>query len=237
MGANPYLVLLLAVAGTIILLLSGAFPNGENVAGGNAAAEEQEAIANQVVRTIPASQAFALIEQNGQNQDFIIIDVRRPDEFAGGHIASAINIDSSRFSEQLPGLDPNTTYIICCLRGGRSAAVRKLMRDAGFREVYEIEGGISAWEAAGFPVVRDQCNPRTICIGYFPVFFCIKTTIARYTKRHVSAAIPARQSGRSGSPEPRRGYGTEHERTDTRNRGLPVPRCIVPSARLTFLDY
>lgn len=109
---------------------------------------------NQTVRTIPPAEAFALIEEKGENPDFVVIDVRRPDEFAGGHIADAVNINSATFAEHLKDLDPDGTYAIYCRSGARSSGVREMMRKAGFREVYEIEGGINAWTAAGFPVVR-----------------------------------------------------------------------------------
>jgi len=109
---------------------------------------------DRIIRTIPPAEASALIEEMGQGSGFVVIDVRRPGEFAAGHIRGAINIGSVQFSEHLASLDPGGTYVIYCQRGGRSAGVRELMREAGFREVYEIEGGMSAWRAAGLPVVR-----------------------------------------------------------------------------------
>ena len=108
-----------------------------------------------IFRTIPPAGASALIEEREGDPGFVVVDVRRPDEFAGGHIPGAVNINSAEFSEHLQDLDPDGTYIIYCQRGGRSAGVRELMREAGFREVYEIEGGMSAWQAAGLPVAGD----------------------------------------------------------------------------------
>ncbi len=110
---------------------------------------------NQTIRTIPPAEAFALIEERGHDPGFVIIDARRPDEFAGGHIAGAVNIDSATFAERIKDLDPGVTYIIYCRTGGRTAGVRDMMRDAGFSEVYEIQGGISAWTSAGFPAVKE----------------------------------------------------------------------------------
>lgn len=107
---------------------------------------------DRIIRTIPPVEASALLEEREGDPGFVVIDVRRPDEFAGGHIPGAINIDSADFSEHLDALDRNGTYLVYCQRGGRSAGVRELMREAGFREVYEIEGGMSAWKAAGLPV-------------------------------------------------------------------------------------
>jgi rhodanese-related sulfurtransferase len=107
---------------------------------------------DQIIRTVPPPEASALIEEMGQRPEFVIIDTRRPDEFAGGHIPGAINIDSATFSEHIAELDPDGIYVIYCRTGVRSVGVREAMREAGFGEVYEIEGGIGAWKAAGLPV-------------------------------------------------------------------------------------
>ncbi|MDK2989452.1 MAG: hypothetical protein PWR16_981 [Methanoculleus sp.] len=135
----PFVFLL--VAGSII---AAAFIGG--------CLREGPAPDDRIIRTIPPVEASALLEEREGDPGFVVIDVRRPDEFAGGHIPGAINIDSADFSEHLDALDRNGTYLVYCQRGGRSAGVRELMREAGFREVYEIEGGMSAWKAAGLPV-------------------------------------------------------------------------------------
>ena len=98
--------------------------------------------------------AATMIEEMRDDPGFVIIDLRTADEFAGGHIPGAINIDAATFPEHLETLNPDGTYVIYCRRGTRSAGVHKLMNEAGFREVYEIEGGISAWQAAGMPVAE-----------------------------------------------------------------------------------
>jgi len=116
---------------------------------------ESPAPDDRIIRTIPPAEASALIEEMEGDPGFVVIDARRPDEFAAGYIPGAINIDSADFSERLGSLDPDGTYLVYCQRGGRSAGVRELMRENGFREVYEIEGGMSAWKAAGLPVAVD----------------------------------------------------------------------------------
>jgi rhodanese-related sulfurtransferase len=137
------LIFLLVAGSTLVAVLAG------GCLGGGPAPDDS------TVRTIPPARASALIEEMGSSPGFVIVDVRRPDEFAGGHIPGAVNINSAGFSEHLQDLDPDGTYVICCQRGGRSAGVRELMREAGFGEVYEIEGGMNAWQAAGLPVVTD----------------------------------------------------------------------------------
>ena len=90
------------------------------------------------------------------NPDFIIIDVRTPEEYASGYIDTAVNIDyyAADFREQLAALDKDKTYLIYCRTGRRSADARDIIAELGFREVYIMSGGIVAWEAEGRPVVR-----------------------------------------------------------------------------------
>ncbi len=109
---------------------------------------------DRVNRTVPPAEASALIEEKKQDPKFVIIDVRRPAEYAGGHIPGAINIDSAHLSNRLESLDRDATYLLCCQRGGRSAGAREVMEKAGFENVYEVKGGMSAWQAAGLPVTR-----------------------------------------------------------------------------------
>jgi len=108
-----------------------------------------------IIRTVPPAGVSALIDERGQDPAFAVIDLRRPDEFAAGHVPGAINIDSREFEGRLTDLDRNGTYVIYCQRGGRSSGVREMMREAGFREVYEVEGGMSAWTVAGLPVTLE----------------------------------------------------------------------------------
>ncbi|NLZ30249.1 MAG: rhodanese-like domain-containing protein [Methanomicrobiales archaeon] len=107
---------------------------------------------DQIARSVSPIEASSLMEEMGQRPEFVTIDVRRADEFADGHISSAVNIDSKSFPDHIAGLDPDGAYLIYCQRGARSASVCDMMRNAGFTEMYEIEGGLSAWEAAGLPV-------------------------------------------------------------------------------------
>lgn len=82
-----------------------------------------------------------------------IIDVRTPDEFAGGHLQNAQNIDISGngFEQQIETLDKSKPVFVYCLSGGRSASAAGAMRGAGFKEVYELDGGIMKWRGANLP--------------------------------------------------------------------------------------
>jgi thioredoxin 1 len=83
----------------------------------------------------------------------IILDVRTPAEFKEGHLYYAVNMDweGDDFDQQIQSLDKNTPVFVYCYGGGRSNAATKELRKQGFREVYDLHGGFSAWRNAGLP--------------------------------------------------------------------------------------
>jgi phage shock protein E len=85
-----------------------------------------------------------------------VIDVRTPEEFAQGHITGAINynVEGADFASQIATLDPAGTYAVYCRSGNRSQVAVSEMANSGINGVYELESGITGWEAAGLPVVQ-----------------------------------------------------------------------------------
>lgn len=85
--------------------------------------------------------------------DAQLVDVRTPGEFSSGHLEGALNYDwnGSEFESQIADLDKSKPVFIYCLSGGRSGAAAKQMRADGFQHVYEMEGGMMKWRAAGLP--------------------------------------------------------------------------------------
>ena len=111
---------------------------------------------NQILEDIGVQEAFELIQRNQGNTDFIIIDVRTPQEFNEGYIENAVNIDfySETFKEDLDKLDKNKTYFIYCRSGNRSGRAMPIMKELGFKEVYNLSAGIKDWIAEGLPVLK-----------------------------------------------------------------------------------
>ena len=109
----------------------------------------------QIIEDITPQEAFTLIQNNQNNPDFVIIDVRTPQEFAEEHIENAINMDyySETFRDELNNLDKNKTYLVYCRSGKRSGNALDIMKELNFREAYNI-GGIIEWKAAGLPTTK-----------------------------------------------------------------------------------
>ncbi|MFH0941824.1 MAG: rhodanese-like domain-containing protein, partial [Chloroflexota bacterium] len=76
-----------------------------------------------IIEDVTVARAAALMENNKGNADFIIIDVRTPGEYEGGHIAGAVNLDfnAAGFNAEVDKLDKNKTYLVYCQSGRRSA--------------------------------------------------------------------------------------------------------------------
>ena len=82
-----------------------------------------------------------------EQTDYLIVDVRRPDEFAEGHIAGAINVPNEEITDEMPELQPDKeqTLLIYCRSGNRSKEASQKLAEIGYTKVYEF-GGINTWE-------------------------------------------------------------------------------------------
>ncbi len=85
-----------------------------------------------------------------------VIDVRTAEEFSKGHLLNARNIDWSGhdFQKLISTLDKSKPVFVYCLSGGRSAKAADQMRSDGFKEVYELKGGIMKWREAKLPEAK-----------------------------------------------------------------------------------
>lgn len=83
-----------------------------------------------------------------------ILDVRTAKELTSGKIKGAVHIDyySSDFAAQVAKLDKSKPVYVYCAAGGRSSGAMDKMKKMGFVAVYNLEGGMGAWKAEGFPV-------------------------------------------------------------------------------------
>jgi len=84
----------------------------------------------------------------------IVLDIRTPEEFNDVRLADAVNVDyyDADFADQLDAFDKDDPYVMYCRSGNRSSDAVKTMKELGFVEVYEIDGGIVNWYDSGFPV-------------------------------------------------------------------------------------
>ncbi len=99
--------------------------------------------------------AQAFHDKLQSTKNFVLLDVRTPGEYAQGYIEAAQNLDfrNSDFQAQAGKLDKSKTYFVYCRSGARSAAAAEYMRASGFKEVYDLKGGIQSWSGSNLPIV------------------------------------------------------------------------------------
>ena len=96
-----------------------------------------------------------------------IIDVRTHEEFSKAHLNYTTNVDwnGNDFEKQISKRDKSKPVLVYCLSGGRSSAAAAQMRSEGFKQVYELAGGIMKWRGANLP----ETNKRWWALfHYFP---------------------------------------------------------------------
>jgi thioredoxin 1 len=96
--------------------------------------------------------------------DVQLLDVRTTEEFNQGHIDNAMNIDikSKEFDSKASGLYQDIPVYVYCKSGRRSSDAANRLKDMGFKEVYELKGGISAWNESGLPVKVVKPEPPPV---------------------------------------------------------------------------
>ena len=80
-----------------------------------------------------------------------LIDVRTPDEYKAGHITNAKNINfyAADFKDQIDKLDKSKVIAVYCGVGGRSGKASTILTQLGFKTIYDLQGGMTAWKAKG----------------------------------------------------------------------------------------
>lgn len=93
-----------------------------------------------------------------KEQPVTVLDVRTPQEFAGGHIKGAVNISSADpdFSKKVAALDKSKPVLVHCAAGGRSSRMLPKVAEQKFPAIYHLNEGFNAWEDAGKPVEKSS---------------------------------------------------------------------------------
>lgn len=128
-----------------VLLMSGCIQTENNIA--------QLETQIQIIENITPEEAYILIQENKDNLNFLILDVRTPEEFLDEYIENAVNLDyySDNFRNDLDKLDKNKTYLIYCRSGRRSGNALNVMKELDFREAYNMLSGIIKWKSERLP--------------------------------------------------------------------------------------
>lgn len=87
--------------------------------------------------------------------DLVILDVRQPREWAGGHISGAMFITGAELPERLTEVPKNRPVAVICGSGYRSTVAASLLKNQDYRRIATVMGGMNAWVKAGLPTVSE----------------------------------------------------------------------------------
>jgi rhodanese-related sulfurtransferase len=90
------------------------------------------------------------------HEDALVLDVREQSEWADGHIGKARHIPLGQLKTRLTELEKykDKPIVVVCRSGNRSGSACGTMKKAGFEKMYNLAGGMLAWEQAGLPRER-----------------------------------------------------------------------------------
>ncbi len=126
---------------------------------------------NRIFCMLTAAFFMAACSSNAQNVDantfeqkinaggVQVLDVRTAGEYSGSHLKNVLQADwtdKAQFAERTKYLDKNKTLLVYCAGGGRSGQAAVWLKEQGFKEVINLQGGITAWNAAGKAVVKQE---------------------------------------------------------------------------------
>lgn len=107
--------------------------------------EIQDATAGKDIQVLPPQE----FHDATSGKDVQLLDVRTAEEFGDGHVAHAVNIDvlQDDFSDKVKDLNKEQPVYLYCRSGKRSAKASSILKDMGFKEIYDMEGGYLQWES------------------------------------------------------------------------------------------
>ena len=117
---------------------------------------------NETAARLTAAEARELMDAHARDPHFVVLDVRTPEEFEGGHLTNALNIDikAADFAERVGKLDRSDLFLVYCRGGVRSFRAMGILKSKGFRRVHDLVGGILKWQEANLPlIIKEKKSP------------------------------------------------------------------------------
>lgn len=101
---------------------------------------------------IDVRDVFKKIKTN--EEDFILLDVRTPREYAGQKIAGSINLPVDQIYDEIEKIIPNKNKVVYvyCLSGSRSMEAIEIMKELGYKKAYDMINGLLAWKVYKLPL-------------------------------------------------------------------------------------
>jgi rhodanese-related sulfurtransferase len=103
---------------------------------------------------VTADELYSVLQANGPKP--LVLDVRTPREFDGGHVPGAVNIPHTQLQLRLAEIQSaaGAGVVVYCEVGTRSQFALSLLRQAGYENVQHLAGDMAGWRRAGLPIAR-----------------------------------------------------------------------------------
>ncbi len=103
-------------------------------------------------KPVSPSQAIQMINHDNA----VVLDVREDGEYRNGHIINALHVPQGHLKNRLQELErhKDKAIIVSCRSGNRSGQACTLLKKRGFESVYNLAGGVMAWQSANLPLVK-----------------------------------------------------------------------------------
>lgn len=105
------------------------------------------------ITNVTADEVYKMLSLS---KDYFILDVRSKEEFDSGHIEGAYLIPVSELENRLQELPQDKPVIVYCRSGNRSTSAANILLEKGFKEIFNMTGGITEWQSKGFPTVVEK---------------------------------------------------------------------------------
>jgi rhodanese-related sulfurtransferase len=113
-----------------------------------------ETAESEIPLALPDTVDVATVSEVRERDDVVVLDVREQWEYDEGHIPGVTLIPMAEIADRIDEVPTDKTIIVTCRSGNRSGQVTDYLRQQGYDDVHNMEGGILAWEAAGYDVER-----------------------------------------------------------------------------------
>ena len=100
----------------------------------------------------PAISAAEVHERQGTSDAPLVVDVRPNGEYKSGHVAGAVNMPYNKIDKHLDELSGANAVVLYCTQGHRTKQAEQTLLDNDVPNVFHLDGGLSAWRQAGFPI-------------------------------------------------------------------------------------
>jgi rhodanese-related sulfurtransferase len=145
MKTNKIAFMLIGIMLLVLLAGCASQPAAESVV---------QAMSAEEIATLPYNVTVDQTYEAMQSGDVFVLDVREQSEYDAGHIPGVTLIPMNEIPNRLDEIPADQQVIVTCRSGNRSSQVAAYLANAGFDNIHNMEGGIIAWESAGYPVEK-----------------------------------------------------------------------------------